>query len=107
MISSVGLQRNDLKIIVSVLQQYSEITEAYLFGSRAKWNYRTGSDVDIALKGERLNAEIVSEISYQLNEETPLPYKFDLLNYNSTSSNELKQHIDRVGICFYPEKNQE
>lgn len=106
MINSVGLRHNDLVTIVSVLEQHPEVAEAYLFGSRAKGNYRTGSDVDIALKGENLNAEIVSGISYQLNEETSMPYKFDVLNYHSINNNDLKQHIDRVGICFYAEKKQ-
>lgn len=98
----VGLSKKDLEIIVSVLQQYLAVDEAILFGSRAKGNFKNGSDVDIALKGNKLNAEIVSSISYQLNEETSLPYKFDVLNYHSISSESLKEHIDRVGIRIFP-----
>lgn len=101
----VGFQQSDLAIIVSVLQKHQEVAEAWLFGSRAKGNYKTGSDVDIALKGEHLTAEIISNISYQLNEETSLPYKFDILNYNSISNIDLKEHVDRVGIRFLPVSN--
>jgi uncharacterized protein len=104
MINSCGISHNDISIIVSVLQQYEEVTEALLFGSRAKGNFRSSSDVDIALKGDTLNLEMVTDISYHLNEETYLPYKFDILNYHNISNNDLKKHIDRVGICFYPEK---
>ena len=100
--SKAGLLDEDLKIIISVLHQHGEVKEAILFGSRAKGNYQIGSDVDIALKGKELNPSIVSTISYQLNEETSLPYKFDILNYQSLNNIELKQHIDRVGILFYP-----
>lgn len=100
-----GFQQRDTAIIVSVLQQYPEVAEAWLFGSRAKGNHKTGSDVDIALKGEHLTAEIISNISYQLNEETSLPYKFDILNYHSISNIDLKEHIDRVGILFFPVTN--
>lgn len=106
MINSYGISHNDISIIVSVLQQYEEVTEAFLFGSRAKGNFRINSDVDIALKGESLNLEMVTNISFHLNEETYLPYKFDILNYNSISNNDLKQHIDRVGIRFYPENKK-
>ena len=102
---SAGLQQSDLAIIVSVLQKHQEVAEAWLFGSRAKGNYKAGSDVDIALKGEHLTAEIISSISYQLNEETSLPYKFDILNYNSISNIDLKEHIDRVGMRFLPISN--
>lgn len=100
-----GFQQRDLVIIISVLQQYPEIAEAWLFGSRAKGNYKTGSDVDIALKGEHLTTGIISSISYQLNEETSLPYKFDILNYHVISNTDLKEHIDRVGIRFFPVSN--
>lgn len=101
---SLGLQQDDLKIIISVLIQYPEVTDAFIFGSRAKGNFHNGSDVDIALKGENLNADIVSRISYELNEETILPYKIDVLNYHTISNKELVEHIDRVGINFYRNK---
>jgi len=102
---SAGVQQKDLIVIVSVLQQYPEVDEAWLFGSRAKGNYRTGSDIDIAIKGEHLTAEITSNISYQLNEETSLPYKFDVLNYHVISNIDLRHHIDRIGIRFFPVSN--
>lgn len=98
-----GLNQTDLEIIISLLKRFHEVKEAILFGSRAKGNYRTGSDVDISLKGEELNSEIISRISYHLNEETAMPYKFDVVNYHKISNIELKNHIDRVGICFYTE----
>ncbi len=104
MTESLGLQQNDLKIIVSVLIQYTEVTEAFIFGSRAKGIFHNGSDVDIALKGENLNADIMSRISYEFNEETILPYKIDVLNYHTISNKELVDHIDRVGINFYQNK---
>lgn len=100
--NTVGLRQKDLEIIVSVLQQYPAVDEAFLFGSRAKGNFKNGSDVDLALKGNMLNTEIVSSISYQLNEDISLPYKFDVLNYQSISNENLKEHIDRVGIRLFP-----
>jgi uncharacterized protein len=106
MTNAFGISHSDLFIIVSVLRQYEQVTEAYLFGSRAKGNFKTSSDVDIALKGDRLNLEMVTDISYHLNEETYLPYKFDILNYHHIINSDLKQHIDRVGICFYPESEK-
>jgi len=106
MFNSFGIQPNDLKIIISSITQYPEVSEAFIFGSRAKGVFRSGSDVDIALKGEKLSADIVSRISYLLNEETTMPYKFDVLNYHSISNAELVNHIDRVGIRFYLKENQ-
>lgn len=98
-----GLLQNDLNSIIAVITQYPEVTEAVFFGSRVKGIYRTGSDVDIALKGKKMNAEIITKISYQLNEETTMPYKFDILNYNTIRNSDLAAHINRLGICFFPD----
>jgi predicted nucleotidyltransferase len=95
-----GLTKNDLEIIVSIFEKENSIDEAVLFGSRAKGNFQLASDVDIALKGTLLNFRIISHISYLLNEETNLPYKFDILNYESINK-DLIDHIDRVGIVIY------
>ncbi|MEI7504129.1 MAG: nucleotidyltransferase domain-containing protein [Paludibacter sp.] len=99
--NAFGLSEHDMDVLKSVLSSYSQVDEAIIFGSRSKGNFRNGSDVDIALKGLELNLDIVSKISYTLNEETTMPYKFDILNYNSISNNELIDHINRVWISIY------
>ena len=81
--------------------EFPNVKEAIIFGSRAKGNFKNGSDVDIALKGENINLEIVSNISYRLNEETVLPYKFDVLDYQSINNSKLTEHINRIGISVY------
>lgn len=99
--SDFGLKEKDLEKIISILSKEPEVEEAIIFGSRAKGNYNNGSDVDIALKGEKLNFKITTRISYLLNEETNMPYKFDVLNYHTISNKDLAGHIERVGINFY------
>ena len=96
-----GLTENDLKKIILILSEQPEIQEAFIFGSRAKGNYKNGSDVDIALKGKELNFQKIAHIGYLLNEETTMPYKFDVLNYHTIKNVDLAEHIDRVGIIFY------
>lgn len=96
-----GLLDTDMEAIVSVLNRQPKVNEAIIFGSRAKGNFKNGSDVDIALKGKDLDFDTISRISYLLNEETNMPYKFDVLNYHSTDEPTLIDHIDRVGIEFY------
>ena len=97
----LGLREDDLQNIIAVLQQHKEVEEAVIFGSRAKGNFKNGSDVNIALKGSRLTWNITSEISDVLNEETQMPYKFDLLNYHNITNKDLTEHINRIGIYFY------
>lgn len=96
-----GLLERDLKFIEEAANKYSEIEEIIIFGSRAMGNYKKGSDVDLALKGPNVNRKTVIRLSDDLNEEYPLPYFFDVVNYNDISNQELKQHIDHVGKTIY------
>jgi len=96
-----GLTESDKKIIIAVLKQYPEIESASFFGSRALGTFQKGSDIDIALKGNNLTNKICSDIHFVFEEETLLPYFFDVINYNSIVNPNLKEHIDKYGEVFY------
>ena len=95
--NNFGLLDSDLESIISLLNTYF-IKEAYIFGSRAKGNYKNGSDVDIVIKDNDINSNLISNKSYYLNEETIMPYKFDVINYNTIVNKDLIEHINRIGI---------
>ena len=96
-----GLKQSDIEAIVKVLQGFPAIETALIFGSRAMGNYKRGSDIDIAIKGEDVTFNISSKISYLLNEETPMPYFFDVVHYEQIVNDNLIDHINRVGMAFY------
>lgn len=96
-----GISPKSFALIVEVLKRYNEVESAIIFGSRAKGNFQNGSDIDIALVGKNVTSEIVFDITSILNERIPIPYRVDVVNYNSITSNELKEHIDKVGKEFY------
>lgn len=96
-----GLTHRDLDHINNAIAQFDEISEVWLFGSRAKGNYQPGSDLDLALKGDRITHTTVNRLSAYLNEETPLPYFFDIVHYETLNSISLIEHIDRVGIMIF------
>ncbi|MEM7183054.1 MAG: nucleotidyltransferase domain-containing protein [Spirochaetota bacterium] len=96
-----GLTEQELNLILATIAAYSEIEKAYIFGSRAKGNYKTGSDVDIAIAGESITLDTVSSLYYKLNEECPLIYFFDIVDYNTIKDKEVKKHIDRIGVEIF------
>lgn len=99
--SSTGLTEADLDVIVTAVAAYESVEDLVLFGSRAKGSYKRGSDVDLALKGDALTYDDVVQIEFELNENRPLPYKFDVVDYQRLDNPELKSHIDRVGVNLY------
>jgi predicted nucleotidyltransferase len=92
----LGLSEKHFQLIVETLKQ-ANIDRAMVFGSRAKGNWRENSDIDIAVFGEGVN---VGSLVAQLD-ELPMPYKFDIVDYNNINSCALREHIDRVGIEIY------
>ena len=95
-----GLRESDLSYIIKALEQFENIDQAIIFGSRAKSNYKNGSDVDLAIKGN-IDFKTLTRLRYLLNEESLMPYQFDIINYTRTHHKALKEHIDRRGISIY------
>ncbi len=98
---SFGLSEKDIAFIVSVLQQFPEVVKAAIFGSRAKGTQKPGSDIDIAVYGPDITFTIVARIHSLLEEQSPVPYLFDIVDYTHLSHEKLKNHIDRVGQVFF------
>lgn len=94
-----GLKEGDLPIIKSLLMPYKSIEKAVLFGSRATGNYKQGSDVDIAIFAK--DKDVISKISFALNEETLLPYHFDVIDFYSLTHHNLIEQINKTGIVIY------
>lgn len=100
-----GIDIRNMELIINSLKQFPEIESAIVFGSRATGNYKSGSDVDIALKGNSINQLTYTKLSGILNEELSLPWYFDVIPFDAIKNNDLKDHINRVGIEFYNNEN--
>ncbi|MDP3975544.1 MAG: nucleotidyltransferase domain-containing protein [bacterium] len=97
----MGLEDVDFNLIIDFFRSIPNVEEAIVFGSRALGNARRGSDIDLALKGAKLQPDECVSIRQQLNEEHPLPYFFDVIHYATITNSELKSHIDRRGQVIY------
>ncbi|MCI5218040.1 MAG: nucleotidyltransferase domain-containing protein [Candidatus Electrothrix sp. LOE2] len=95
-----GLTPENIKEINRVFRKFAEIEEAVLYGSRAKGNYKPGSDIDIALKGKKINLRLLNKMDIDLD-ELLLPYTFDMSIYDHISNQDLRDHIQRVGKVLY------
>ena len=96
-----GLRDEDLSNNITTIRRFSEIEKAAIFGSRVKGNYNPGSDVDIAIWGNDISFSTLSRLHAILEEESPMPYFFDIVDYSHLNHEELKSHIDRAGIVFF------
>ncbi len=97
---TLGLSGKELSEIALIFKKFPEIHESILFGSRAMGTFKPGSDVDIALKG-RLTLPTVARVKALLEEETRLPYTFDVVDYHTIETPAFKEHIDQHGKSIY------
>jgi uncharacterized protein len=75
------------------------VSRAVVFGSRAKGNYKAGSDIDIALYGE-ISFEQLMEITIDIK-ELELPWLTDIVAYSQVTDQGFKKHIETYGKEFY------
>jgi predicted nucleotidyltransferase len=95
-----GLKESTINRINTVFSQYPDIEKVVLYGSRAKGNYREGSDIDLTLMGGALSHAQLNRIETQID-DLLLPYTIDLSLFESIDNANLIEHIRRVGIVFY------
>jgi uncharacterized protein len=98
-----GLTDQTVAQIHQVLAHHPEVEQALLYGSRAKGNFKPGSDIDLTLLGASVTSKILSQIQIEL-EDGLLPYTFDLSILVQITQADLLDHIRRIGVVFY-EKN--
>lgn len=91
-----GLSEDVIKQITEVIGQFPHVEETIIYGSRAKGNYKSSSDVDITLKGNNLTLQQLNKVALMLD-DLLLPQKFDVSIYQHISNPDLLDHIARVG----------
>jgi predicted nucleotidyltransferase len=98
-----GIYPKSYQEILLIFEDCLSIDEVVIYGSRAKGNYREGSDIDITLKGE-VTKEDLNKLWHKLDDSF-IPYKFDISIYKDLKSQSLIEHIERVGKTFYKREN--
>jgi len=95
-----GLADSAIIKIQQVFESLPEIEEVILYGSRAKGNFKQGSDIDIVVIGNKVTGKVISKLSWLLD-DLLLPYTFDIADFKEINSEELLAHIKTVGSSMY------
>ena len=96
-----GLKEHVVEKINGVFAQHIEVKKVTLYGSRAKGNYKNGSDIDLTMHGD---ADLTLNVMYKIMTELDdllLPYMIDLSIFSTIGDPDVVEHIQRVGVLFY------
>ncbi|KZX14221.1 nucleotidyltransferase family protein [Methanobrevibacter filiformis] len=89
----IQVSPDEMEIIINIIQKHAKNCKVLIFGSRLKGNNKKFSDLDLAFicnEGLGLKRRINLDIKF---EESDLPYKVDVVDYNEASK-EFKKIID-------------
>ena len=96
-----GLSAQTLQKIRDVFVRHPQVEEVVLYGSRARGDYKNGSDIDLTLRGNNeLTHMLLSRIANDLDDQL-LPYTIDLSILKNIRNPEMVEQIERVGVTLY------
>jgi uncharacterized protein len=87
-------------MIREVFSRYPAISEVRLYGSRAKGNFREGSDIDLSIMDVGVTTAQMMQLENDFD-ELPTLYSIDLSLFHRIDTPSLSEHILRVGKVFY------
>ena len=91
----MNLEKKFASLIKTIIDKHLHGAEVFLFGSRAKNTNQEFSDVDIAIKCPDLDFTSLAKIRFDL-EESNLPYKIDLVNYDDLKPKVLEKSVKLI-----------
>ena len=95
-----GLPEDAIAKLCGIFSQYPAIQSVLLYGSRAKGNYRPGSDIDLSIQAPTLGLSDLLAIENQID-DLLLPWTVDLSLLHHIDNPELIDHIRRIGTPLY------
>jgi uncharacterized protein len=96
----LGLSDRTVQTLLGIFAKQPTIRAAIVYGSRAKGNYREGSDIDISLDAPDLSFDALGSILGELD-DSDVPYLVDLSKLQDIKNPALIDHIRRVGKVLY------
>lgn len=95
-----GLKDSIIIKIKDVLSKYDEIEKAFIFGSRARGDYKKTSDIDIAIFSHNMTSSKLNLLRNDFD-DLDIIYTVDVVDFNKLSKEELKNNIINDGIVIY------
>ncbi|KZX09990.1 nucleotidyltransferase family protein [Methanobrevibacter filiformis] len=94
------ISKEEMKIVLDIIKRNAKDCEVSVFGSRLKGTEKVFADLDLAFKCKcRLGLDRIIQLEIEF-EESALPYRVDIVDYNKTSK-EFQKIIDKNNKKIY------
>lgn len=99
--TKIGIPEKSLNMLITIFEKFDFIEKVVVYGSRAKGNYRQGSDIDLAVYSPTMTFSEQMQLELEID-DLLMPYSVDLLHFEKLTNEKLIEHIVRVGVPVYP-----
>ena len=95
--NNYGINDASYEEMINLFKSFDSLDEVYIFGSRARGDYKEGSDIDLAIK---VKDDIKLRLLNKL-EDIRCILKFDVVDINNIGNEKLLENIKNEGILIY------
>lgn len=99
--NELGLRNSDMVFLENLFSGTPEIEKVFVFGSRARGDFKRGSDLDLAIEGAKVNHEILIKLKSKIELESNLLLYFDLVHFDDIQNDFLRKKIIDEGKLIY------
>lgn len=92
-----GLDKGLIDNIVNIVSKYSEVEKVCIFGSRARGDYKSTSDIDIAIFSQNISSTTMNIIRDEIDMLDTI-YKSDIVHFEKLLKKELQHNILNEGV---------
>lgn len=95
--NNFGINDSSYEEIMTLFKSFDDLDEVYIFGSRARGDYKDGSDIDLAIKASsNIKLRLLNKL-----EDIRCILKFDVVDLNNIGIEKLLENIKKDGILIY------
>jgi len=97
---SLGLSQRIVDSLLETFSRYPKVERVIIYGSRARGDYRPGSDIDLAVIAPKMRFDEFSRLWNEVD-ELPIAFNIDLLHLDTLENQALKEAIEASGKAIY------
>ena len=97
--SRTGLSERVTDLLRVEVRRFPEVRAAYLYGSRARGDFKPQSDIDIAIDAPGMTPQNFAQL-WSAIDALPIAYPLDCVWLQALPESRLKTQIERDGVVF-------
>lgn len=102
----LDVRPDHMRVVLSVLRTFVPNAEVFAFGSRAKWNAKDSSDLDLCVRaGHPLGFGLMGDLLDAFSESS-LPYKVDVVDWETISPS-FRKIIEKDKVLIYSNDDEQ